>query len=847
MKKALIGLVAILMLVAIPLGISGSTENIAYAQDTKPKEPFTTKIENNKYAINYSGDMVYVGKGTDTFVPEITMYRFGQECSLTLYEPTINGNTLSQKNAGSTLTGDTIQWASKDIQFLFYPKGIDGQNDKGSFEYEITIANSKAGTDKILSSISFLITSNNLNFYYQPELTPEEVAEGCVRPDNVVGSYAVYHSTKRDHIIGQTNYRSGKAFHIYRPMLIDNAGNTAWADLIITDTELIIDFSKIQDWLNKAKYPVVIDPNFGYETKGATVATLENCIKGTEFTCPEAGTGNSITIWLKNSEVAKNGKCALYDGTSVVSNGTTEELSIPLDQDDWKTFNFAVAPTLANQAYRIEAWGASGDGELSHYVDSGIPDYKMYYKTETYNGWPDPLTWSEADTYRVSIYCTYTLEDGVPPDAPTNFVASDNLTDRVTCIWTKSDGATKYQVYKDGTPIGGELGDVATYDDFTATAGTITPGNSVASDGTDTAHIDLSLTGTDTNNGTTYSYKVRAGNADGWSGDSNIDDGKRIPGVLTYQWQRSASDGDAGYDNIGGAVASTYEDTGAPAPTITPGNAVATDGGYTNKVVLSLDGTSSNDGDGRWYRCVLDADGATQQTSVSNRGYTNSGALSYQWQRSAGDSDADYDNIAGAVNATYEDIDAPEGTVTPGTATASDGTSATSVTLSVAGEQGNDGAGRYYQCVLSAPDATGQTSGSNRGYRTTGAITYQWQRSATDSDANYAPLGGATTDPHNDTTVPEDEGRWYYCEISAIGVTTQDSTYDRGYLGDLPIVIPDVSVGHIILRVIPIVIAGVVCIFVIRHHIDARHLLFGAVVGLLAFIIVDAFIKLLFD
>ena len=291
----------------------------------------------------------------------------------------------------------------------------------------------------------------------------------------------------------------------------------------------------------------------------------------------------------------------------------------------------------------------------------------------------------------------------------------------------------------------------------------------------------------------------------------------------------------------------TFDDNTAPAGTITQGNTVASDGTDTAHIDLSLAGTSANNGVIRTYKVgAFNATGDSVD-SATDTGYRGVGVLTYQWQRSAGDGDAGYDDIVGAVAATYEDVDAPEGTVTPGTATASDGTSATYVTLSVAGEQGNDGAGRYYQCVLSTLDATGQTSGSNRGYRATGAITYQWQRSATDSDANYAPLGGATTDPYNDTNVPESEGRWYYCEISATGVVAQDTTYDRGYLGDPGITTDEaepLSVGYIILRIVPIVIAGVVCIFVIRRNMSAVNLLFGVVIGLLAFIIASAIIKL---
>ena len=91
---------------------------------------------------------------------------------------------------------------------------------------------------------------------------------------------------------------------------------------------------------------------------------------------------------------------------------------------------------------------------------------------------------------------------------------------------------------------------------------------------------------------------------------------------------------------------------------------------------MSLSGHSANVGAGRYYRCVLDASGCAQQITGVNRGHRGVGALTYQWQRSAGDSDADYSNIDGATTASYNDTDAPP-----------------------------NGVGRFYRCVLSAEGA----------------------------------------------------------------------------------------------------------------------------------------------
>ncbi|MFC1708973.1 hypothetical protein ACFL2J_02790, partial [Candidatus Omnitrophota bacterium] len=188
---------------------------------------------------------------------------------------------------------------------------------------------------------------------------------------------------------------------------------------------------------------------------------------------------------------------------------------------------------------------------------------------------------------------TFTL----PPDAPTNVSATDgDHTDKVTITWTKSAGATGYRVYE-GSNLLDTLGDVATYDDTNAAAGTITPGSADASDGTSTAHVALSLSGQSANNGNSRTYKVVAFNGVGDSPDSSTDDGYRGVGALTYQWQRSAADSDASYSNISGGTTASYNDTAAPA-----------------------------NGDGRYFQCVQDATGATQQISSVNRGYRSTDA-----------------------------------------------------------------------------------------------------------------------------------------------------------------------------------------------------------------------------
>ena len=177
------------------------------------------------------------------------------------------------------------------------------------------------------------------------------------------------------------------------------------------------------------------------------------------------------------------------------------------------------------------------------------------------------------------------------PPAPKNVTATNgSYTNKVRINWWQC-GATHYQVYRDGTPLGWVTAR-SYYDDLGADAPSITPGAASASDGTSEAHVVLNLAGQSADNGTIHTYKVRAKNATGESPDSFTATGYRGVGALVYQWQRSAADSDANYSSIAGGTTDPYNDTEAP-----------------------------KSGSGRYYRCVLTASGAASKTSTADRGY----------------------------------------------------------------------------------------------------------------------------------------------------------------------------------------------------------------------------------
>lgn len=363
------------------------------------------------------------------------------------------------------------------------------------------------------------------------------------------------------------------------------------------------------------------------------------------------------------------------------------------------------------------------------------------------------------------------------PAPPTNVSATDGLSDKVVITWTKSTGATDYQVYRDGAGQGW-LGDVATYDDNGADAGTISSaGTADASDGTFQAHVVLSLAGETIADGTTHTYKVRAKNATGESLDSATDTGYRTPQAFTYQWQRSAGDADAGYGNIAGATTDPYNDVGAPA-----------------------------NGDGRWYRCIVSSVDASNspQTSTSDRGFrgfipdppTNVSATDgvhlskvvITWTKSPTATDYQvYRDGAGLgwlgdVD-TYDDNGASAHTITTGATNATDGDYPDRVTLSLMGDSANPTTHTY---TVKAKNAFGESGNSvaDTGFRDVNALTYQWQRSSDNFDADYSNIAGATTDPYDDTDAPpKEERRFFKCIVSSIGASNspQTSAPNQGY------------------------------------------------------------------
>jgi hypothetical protein len=348
-----------------------------------------------------SDDYVYIGDPSDReFHPKITLNRWQGECFLKIL---YDDSNIPKSSRTCEFDASKVRWNTPDFVLNLYPST---DAELGGLEIEIILKKKPSA-----NVFAFRIQSQGLKFYYQPPLTKEEIDAGAVRPENVVGSYAVYHATKTSMHRSKEDaekYRAGKAFHIYRPKATDSAGNTAWCDLNIDEALGVLMVTVPQEFLDKAVYPVSVDPTFGYTTVGGTEqAYVIAEIRGSWFTCPESGTANSVTAYLAAPGGGSYGKAGLYKKSDYSLVGQTPTQYVP-QAAQWNTFNFSSPqPSLSNIDYYIvfASAGASLASRISMYYDAETG--KGAYSSWSIDGLPDP--WSPTvEDKKYSIYCTYT-------------------------------------------------------------------------------------------------------------------------------------------------------------------------------------------------------------------------------------------------------------------------------------------------------------------------------------------------------------------------------------------------------------------------------------------------------
>ena len=280
--------------------------------------------------------------------------------------------------------------------------------EDGGLEVEILLKNKPKS-----NSFDFSIETKGLDFFYQPELTIEEKDRGASRPDNVVGSYAVYHKTKRNNNLKtKHDYKTGKAFHIYRPKAIDAEGVESWCELNISGNRLSVTVP--QSFLDKAVYPVIVDPTFGYETAGVSEFQNSNAIIGSIFELIDSANITQISAYYGVRGYTGPIITGIYNADETFADITSSEITSPGDNTNhWLDFSVTTTEVLSPGDYYIvsrSAVGGSGQPmfQATLKYDTGSTNQGGTRYNITYSStFPDPVDFTEYQDAKFSIYATY--------------------------------------------------------------------------------------------------------------------------------------------------------------------------------------------------------------------------------------------------------------------------------------------------------------------------------------------------------------------------------------------------------------------------------------------------------
>lgn len=343
-------------------------------------------------------------KAPETFHPQAKIKRWDNEVNFSAryVDPEPGEATLETE-------GNVVKYVKPKVEFHAYELDpADGLED-GGLEIELLL---KEHPDT--NRFDFTLETKGLEFFYQPALTPEEIEEGASRPDDVVGSYAVYHATQggMNRADGMA-YKTGKAFHIYRPFAHDANGDGIWCELNIDTETGILSVTIDEAFLKKAVYPVVVDPTFGYTSVGATTESGNYLSRTTlkAFTSTANAEIDSVSVYISKATTSANLKVCLWRKTGT-SKGVIDINGVGgttvYSTANWYTANYTAKP------YVID-----GMGHFAGFFVDTSESSTSYYDSESDSGGYAVVSGGNYSTpanffnmsftgRRMSIYATYT-------------------------------------------------------------------------------------------------------------------------------------------------------------------------------------------------------------------------------------------------------------------------------------------------------------------------------------------------------------------------------------------------------------------------------------------------------
>ena len=298
------------------------------------------------------------GKDTSKFAPNLNMSFFDDEFYINLNRK----DKAVQGDCATTADSKTKLSCGDDTDVFYIDKS-------GRFKWDIEFT-----TRPVVYSWTWeLKHSPELEFYYQPELTAEEIKRGCTRPDEVVGSYAVYCNKKNK------KYKTGKICHIYRPVCIDAKGVKEYAELTIDKNSLTITIP--QKYIDTCAYPMTLDPTIGYTSAPASWDSATSGFLVCSFydeVADESGTAQTMYMYARRTTSEQTTSIGYYDdNVDHTPNAVVSYGSITVTSATGAWYSTSVTGDITSGNYYYPAF-LSGDRIEPAYDTGGNQDWGYY-------------------------------------------------------------------------------------------------------------------------------------------------------------------------------------------------------------------------------------------------------------------------------------------------------------------------------------------------------------------------------------------------------------------------------------------------------------------------------------
>lgn len=354
------------------------------------------------------------GDNPNIFVPSVRLPRWGGIASLEIEH-------LTEKNLEPVQSEGKLQWKDQQDgrEIHFYTRSMPTVGLKHgdphyniAFEFETILTRMPLFSGDVYN-LDFKLKSNGLDFHYQPSLEEERKTDpSAYRHPAVEHSYAVYHKTKKGHRKGEDwNYRNGKAYHIYRPQLIDDANNRIWGTLYIDPESGLFRVSIPRAFLETAIYPIrhASGATFGHTNGGGSYTTVEDYIRYNQIYTTECGTWTSMWAQLWDENDNHTAACAVYVDADDSLFASTDTNSNITDTVPEQYYEFDFDPAVSNTSEwdcKLCCWG---DGQVWGFdinYDSSSNAGGWDGNTNTFT-WPEPLDPS-TQSRNYAVYVEYT-------------------------------------------------------------------------------------------------------------------------------------------------------------------------------------------------------------------------------------------------------------------------------------------------------------------------------------------------------------------------------------------------------------------------------------------------------